>query len=68
LGLEAHLHPGENAGGAASTVMDYGKGWGDPTKYCVAHGWEFVGPDRERKQYFYMRCKECGAEQSFVKY
>jgi hypothetical protein len=48
--------------------MNYGKGWGDPTKYGVAHGWEFVGPDRERKQYFYLRCKECGAEQSFVKY
>jgi hypothetical protein len=48
--------------------MDYGKGWGDPTKDGVAHGWEFVGPDRERRKYFYLRCKECGAEQSFVKY
>ena len=27
-----------------------------------------VGPDRERKQYFFLRCKACGAEQSFVKY
>jgi len=48
--------------------MNYGKGWGDPTKYGVAHGWKFVGPNRERKQYFYLRCKECGGEQSFVKY
>jgi hypothetical protein len=52
----------------ASTGMDYGRGWGDPTKYGVAHGWEFVGPDHERKQYFYLRCRECGAEQSFLKY
>jgi hypothetical protein len=41
---------------------------GDPTKYGVPYGWEFVGLDCERKQYFYQRCKECGAEQSFVKY
>ena len=48
--------------------MDYGRGWGDPTTHGVAHGWEFVGPDHERKQYFYLRCRECGAEQSFLKY
>ena len=48
--------------------MNYGTGWGDPTKYGVAAGWEFVGPDRERKTYFYLRCKECGGKQSFIKY
>lgn len=48
--------------------MDYGKGWGDPTKYGVPIGWEFVGPDREKKHYFYLRCKECDGQHSFVKY
>lgn len=48
--------------------MDYGKGWGDPTKYGVSEGWDFVEPDRERKHHFYLRCKECDSEQSFVKY
>ncbi|MGB9233493.1 MAG: hypothetical protein WCC04_03705 [Terriglobales bacterium] len=48
--------------------MDYGKGWGDPTKYGVAEGWDFVGPDRTTKQHFFLRCKECGGQQSFVKY
>jgi hypothetical protein len=49
-------------------TMDYGKGWGDPTKYGVPDKWQFVGPDRERKNYFYLRCKECGGQQSFIKY
>jgi hypothetical protein len=48
--------------------MDYGKGWGDPTKYGVPEGWEFAGPDRATKQHFFLRCKECGAQQSFIKY
>lgn len=48
--------------------MNYGKGWRDPTKYGVPEGWKFVGPDRESKHYFYLRCKECGAEKSFAKY
>jgi hypothetical protein len=53
---------------AVLITMDYGKGWGDPAKYGVPAGWQFVGPDRERKQYFYLCCKECGGEQSFIKY
>jgi hypothetical protein len=48
--------------------MDYGKGWGDPAKYGVPEGWEFVGPDRRQKKYFFLRCKECGGQQSFIKY
>jgi hypothetical protein len=48
--------------------MDYGNGWGDPSKYGVSDGWDFVGPDRERKNYFFLRCNECGGEQSFIKY
>jgi hypothetical protein len=48
--------------------MNYGKGWGDPTKYGVPNGWQFLGPDRERKQYFYLRCDACGSQQSFIKY
>ena len=54
--------------GAVSIYMDYGKGWGYPAKYGVADGCEFVGPDHERKQYFFLPCKDCGAEQSFIKY
>jgi hypothetical protein len=48
--------------------MDYGKGWGDPTKYGVPSGWEFVGPDRTTKQHFFLRCEGCGGQQSFIKY
>jgi len=48
--------------------MDYGKGWGDPANYGVPKGWEFVGPDRTTKQHFFLRCKECGGQHSFIKY
>lgn len=48
--------------------MDYGTGWGDPNNYGISDGWEFVGPDRSRKQHFILRCKACGSATSRIKY
>src|SRR5580658_742457 len=48
--------------------MDYGTGWGDPSKHGVSDGWELVGPDRSRKRHFILRCKACGSESSYIKY